>query len=363
MGIGNLLGFSWGAGSTELPNIFPLAISQANFVSIDIENIYRKILTDMFERTSGLNDDDQALLWDNCLASECSYGLISLLACAMAEKKELFLVIDPATKVLRKASATEIQTIRSSYEKKAEPVKLAGVGIGVFISFKNYHVVDMIRVYSALEFCTVASLNKTMNTAKSLQIKIDGLRGSVSMADSSVAIAQAQTMAKALGEGKDIMTDSKDIIEALQPDLSPTKASMELLNEKRAFYLNMPASYITGVLNSGLGDTGQADVKAVERGLKVYFFQIGKPVCNALFEKKVEFRTEDFQLISTGLEAMKTFDLTSDEYMASENKLKTVNKLFGLPIDTKGGPPEPTTPPVDPNVKPPAPGAQGGSGY
>jgi len=346
MGILNTLGFSWGNEDTELPNIFPLSIDEVSFVNIDVENIYRKILTDMFERTQGLSEDDQTMLWDNCLASESRDGLITLLAQSMAGKKELFLVLDQSTKVLRKATQDEMAQIREDYKSRNESK------VGVYISFKNLSVTDMVKIYSALEYCTVASLNKTMNVAKSLQIKINGMRGSVANADSDVAITQGKAIAKGLGQGKDVMLDAQDEVAALQPDVSPTKTSMELLNQKRAFYLNMPASYITGILNGGLGDSGQADTKAVERGLKVYFFQIGKPVSKALFNKQVTFKTEDFQLISTGLEAMKTFDLTSDEFMAKENKLQTVNKLFGFPVETKGGPVEKPEPIPDPKVDP-----------
>jgi len=358
MSILGALGFNWGSEDTTLPDIFPLSIAKDKFVAIDVQNIYRKILTDMFERTDGLKDDETALLWDNCVASENRDGLITLLAKAMTAKADLFLVIDRSVNVIRKATAGEEQIIKESYKSKAEPVALEGAGKGIFITFKNYDVTDMITIYSALEYCTVGSLNKTMNVAKALQVKIKGLRGSVSMADSSVAITQGKTISQGLSDGKDIMLDAEDVVEALQPDLTPTKTSMDMLNQKRAWYLNMPASYITGILNGGLGDTGQADTKAVERGLKVYFFQIGKPVSKALFEREVTFRTEDFQLLDTGLNTLKTFEATSEQFMSAENKLKTVNKLFGFPPDTEGGPepeplPDPKAPPViDPKAKP-----------
>lgn len=328
-------GFLGGGSSPtdELPDIFPLGVLQKDFVEIDVENIYKKILTDVIERSQGLSDDDERLLWDNCLQSEKSYGLITLLAKAMSCKSELFLVV--AAGVLRKATAGEEAQIRKDYETQAQS------NVGLYISFARYTCTDMIRIYSALEYCTVSSLNKSMNLSKAIQIKIEQLRASVGLNDSAIAKAQAQTIAKSLKSGRDVLLDAKDSIETAAPDTTAAKASMDLFNQKRAFYLNLPSSYITGELNSGLGDTGQADSKAVERGLKGYFVSIVKPVCKALFKKDLDFKTEDYNSIESALETLKTFDITSDEYMSKENKLLVVNRLFGFDDDEAGGEPDP----------------------
>lgn len=335
--------FSWGSGggvADEMPDLFPLGIDQKLFVETEIKNIYSKILTDVVERTEGLGEDNIALMWDNCLASESRYGLISLLSCAMLNKTDIFLVLDKSTGVLREATAAEQAIIKADYKAQAES------STGVYISFKDYCRTDMIRVYSCLEYCTVASLNKTMNLSKAVQIKINDLRGSVALIDAEKAKAQAKLIADALKAGKDCYMDAKDVIETAVPNIDPTKASMELLNQKRAFYLNMPASYITGELNSGLGDTGQADAKATERGLRGYFVSIIKPVCKALFGKELTFKSEDFLQLATNIEALKTFDLVSEEFMSAETKLELVNKLFGLPEGTAGGPKDVTPAPI-----------------
>lgn len=349
--------FSWGSdsNSAEMPNIFPLSIEQASFVKIDVLTIYRKILTDVLERSQGLTDDEQALLWDNCLASESAAGLVTMLACAMSERAELFLVYDKAIPLIRKATDTEKEQIKADYKVKAES------SAGVYISFKNYEVADMIRLYSGVEYCSVGALYKGMNVSKALQLKIHDLRASTGLIDKAEVKAQALAMAKGLGEGKDIMSDAKDVIELAKPDLTATTSSMELTNQKRSFYLNLPASYITGVLNGGLGDSGQADAKAIERGLKGYFYSIIKPACKAIFAKDLEFKSDDFMQLATALEALKTFDVTSDAHMSAENKTGVINKLFGFDPEEKGDEtkpePTPTTPPKDPPAKPPEPGA------
>lgn len=342
MGFADIFKFgSSGVSTEEIPNLFPLSVTDLEFIKIDVASIYSKILTDVAERSQGLSDDEQVLLWDNCLASESSDGLITLLSRAMYDKAELFLVYDKAVGVIRKATDAEATQIKADYKRQAESK------VGTFVSFKNYKRTDMLKVYSALEYCTVNALNKSMNLARAVQIKISDLRASVSLADSSEAKAQAVNIAKALKDGKDVLLDSKDILDLLKPDLTSAKSSMELINEKRSFYLNLPSSYITGVLNSGLGDTGQADAKAIDRGLKGYFVSIMKPVCKSLFGKDLDFKSDDFQQLSTNLEVLKTFELTSEEFMSAENKLRIVNKIFGFPENEKGGPKEepPATPP------------------
>lgn len=359
--LANLFSFGNRVTSEEMPILFELGIRQADFVNIDTVVIYSKILTDVFTRSVGLTEDHEVTLWDNCLASESAEGLITRIAKAMNEKSELILKYDPATKLLFVPKNEEVSAIKAAYEK---PVGEDGKAIElpknvVYISFKNAHRADLVRTYSALEYCTVAALNKAMNVAKAIQFKLDNLRASTSSIDSNDVKAQAVKIANGLKEGKDVMLDAKDILDMLKPDLEATKAGMELINQKRSFYLGMPASYITGILNSGLGDSGKADSKAIERGLRVYFYSIARPVCKALFGVNLEFKSEDFDLIDTALNVLRTFESTSNEFLSKENKTIIVNRAFGLGDDEEGDEPEaPTDPvngkPVDPNAPPAA---------
>lgn len=344
----------------ELPNLYPLSVLEKDFISIDLMNIYAKILTDVLERTQGLSDDFQGALWDNCLKSESSDGLVTLLSKAMAAKQDLYLVwTGTPLKVLRKATADEQSKIRLDYEKQAKS------NVGTYISFKNYTRTDMLLLYSALEYCTIDGLNKNMNISKAVQFKMNDLRSSVGLTDSSQAKAQALAMAQGLALGKDLVLDAKDIIETAKPDLVSTQTSLAMINEKRSFYLGMPASYITGVAPKGLGDSGEGDSKAVERGLKNYFFSIVRPVLESIFGAKTTFKSEDFRNLNASLEAMKVFELTSDELMSQDNKRIIINKLFGLPEDEMGDEPEEpvvqiqpgqrdVTPPPPPEKKPAA---------
>lgn len=310
------------SGSAYLPDIFPMSIAQTEFVQTDVENIFAKILTDVVERTQGIPEDVLPLLWDNCLQSEASFGLITLISKAMTNKEELFLVYREG--ILRRATHEEMLQIKSDYEKKAQS------SVGIYISFRNYLRADMIRFYSALEYCAVASLNKQMNLSKAVQYKYNKLRETVSLIDKKDVFDQAVNIANNLAAGKDIMLDAGDKIETAVPNLEATKESILFLDSKRCFYLGMPMSYVSGELNGGLGDSGQADARAVERGLKNYYFSVIKPVVEAIFKIKLTFKSENFQQVATALEALKTFDLISDSYLSAENKTLLIDKLLDL---------------------------------
>jgi hypothetical protein len=323
MNLSTIFGFGTGRNSSEdeLPELFPLLVKETDFIKTDVMNIFSKILTDVAERTDGLKDEDSQLLFDNCLKSSSQEGLITMLAKAMFEKKDLFLIYDRAIKVIREATTLEMQEIRASYSVKAEPANIDGKR-GVYISFRNFHISDMVKIYSALEYCTAGSLNKQMNLANSIQIKISKLRDSVSLADSAKAEEQALKIAKSLKSGKSTLLDAADSIETGDADAAPAKASSEYIARKLSFYLGLPAAYILGEQTGGLNSTGEIDQRAVERGLKKYYFSILKPAYEAIFEIKPKYKSQDFRQLTSGLETLKTFDISGDDYLTRDQKLR-----------------------------------------
>lgn len=338
---------------TELPEIFPFKFDINEFIAIDIAAIYTKILTDVVERTHGLTADQSALLWDNCLKSSKNDGLITMLSKAMSDKKDLFIVYMKEIDIVREATSDESQKIKDGYAKKAEKIVVEG-GVGIYISFKNYKRSDMLKLLSSLEYAAIGSLYKSMNLSKALQLKMSDLRASVGLDSSADAIAQAKIIAKALGEGKDILLGDKDAIVTATPELDSTKSSIAFLDSKRSFYLGLPASYITGEQTGGIGSTGEGDSKAIERGLKSYFFSIIKPVLEDLFGAKLKFKSSDFRQIDKGLLAIKTFQLVDESMLSLENKKKIVESLFDVDADdNKTAAPKPvgtgTTPPIAPS--------------
>ncbi len=362
--------FSWftksnkEVGESEIPSIFNLSIAPELFIRSDIINTYVKILTDVAERTHGIPEGSEPLLWDSCEQSESTHGLISLLAHAMFFQTDLFLVLAKTVKVLRKATSEEEAKIRADYKAHGKS------SVGVYISFKLYRRTEMLQIYSSFEYCVLASLNKTLNISKSVQFKINDLRASVSFNDSAIARAQAQSIAKAMKNGNDVLLDAKDMVTTAAPDTGPTEKAISFLDAKRAFILGLPLSYIVGEQTGGLNATGEADMRAVERGLRQYFVSIIRPVLNAIFNVSVEFKSQDFRQITSALEVLKTFDLTSNDNLSSESKQNIVARVFDLDPDeekkqieadakeaaknAKANPPP--APVVDPNAPPvPAP--------
>lgn len=324
--------FSFFSGKTvtedcELPDIYPLALQSDIFCKADIIATYTKILTDTLERTHGIPKKVVPLLWDNCVQSEGTDGLITLLVTAMVNKTELFLVFAKAVDILRVATEQEKAQIRADYKKSGESK------IGVYISFKNYRRTDMLQIYSALEYCILTSLHKTVNISKAVQIKISELRKSTSLADAGVGIAQAKSLAEALRRGSDVLLDAEDTITTATPNIDPTEKAIAFLDAKRAFVLDLPISYVSGLQTPGIGSTGEADMRAIERGLKQYFFSIVHPVLLALFAVDTEFKSQDFRQITSALESLKTFDLVSDEMMSKQAKHEIIARLFNLDED------------------------------
>ncbi len=325
MSLSSFFGFTaLTVSDSELPEIFPLPLKLKDFVDADVVTVYSKILTDCIDRTQGIPEDVAPLLWDNFLQNESSYGLISHLACAMATKSDLFLVYIPALKVLRLAEPEEEIRIEDDYAVRGQS------SVGVFVSFKNYKKTDMVKIYSNMEYCVVASLNKMMNLSKAIQFKMNDMRGGVSLTDSSVATNQAKAIAKGLSNGRDVIVDAKDEVITGTPDISSIKESIMFLDAKRSFYYGMPLSYINGEQTAGIGSTGEADMRAVERGLKQYFISIVNPVLEALFGISVTFKSNDFRQIGSALEALKSFELVSDDLMSREDKQLIIAKLFDL---------------------------------
>lgn len=317
----NLFGGSVDSDS-ELPEIFPFPIQNSEFVKIDVQTTYTKILTDTVARVHGLSVDQKRALWDSCVQTDANAGLITLLAEAMTEKKELFLVFKVG--VLRKATSDEERQIKEDYKAKGSSA------VGAWISFKVYKRTDMLKIYSGFEYCVISSLNKNLNISKSLQLKVSKLRQSVSLSDSAIAKASARSVAKALGDGKDVLLDSEDTIETATPDTTASEKSMVFLDAKRAFYLGLPLSYIAGEQTPGLNSTGEADTRAVERGLYQYYVSILEPVFKVLFNRDTKFKSLDFRQINSSLEVLKAFELVTDDLMTKEEKREIVARLFDL---------------------------------
>lgn len=349
-GFASLFSFGSSSNNTELPEIYPFPVLSKDFVSIDVTNIYARILTDVLERTEGIKEEDKPLLWDNCSASESADGLVTMLSKAMCDKTDLFLVFSKALSIIVKADRDQEAQIKADYKKDGKS------SAGIYITFKNYRRTDMVKLYSGLEYCSIASLSKSMNLSKAIQLKFTELRSSVGLTDSANAKSQALAIAEGLSKGKDILLDAKDEIVTATPDMTATQSSLDFIVKKQSFYLGMPVSWFGNGESTGISDTGKSNTKAIERGLRAYFFSIIKPCLDPLFDIKTTFKSENFEMIGAANETLTTFEATSNEIISLENKTEIMNKLYNLPDGSKGDKPEkievtpPAVPPVPPKV-------------
>lgn len=324
--------FNWGSsaetsgayltGSQQLPEIYPMPFGAEEFIRLDVTAVYVKILTDVVNRTVGIPEKYQSALWDNCLKSESQRGLISYLAYAMEQKADLFLVYREG--VIRQADQAEQQQIREDY------ARLAKSSVGIYVSFKNYQKTDVLKLYAAMEYKVLTSLDKTMSLAKAVQVKIDSLRSTVALIDSSIAASQALDIANNLKAGRDVMLDGKDMIETSDLDMTPTKEATLFIDGKRAHYLGFPLSYINGQLSTGIGSTGESDTLGVEQGLEPYYISIIKPVLLALFGIKTKFKSKNFRMIDVALNTLRSFELVGEDYLTLEVKRQIISNLFGI---------------------------------
>lgn len=321
---GKLMTGSKDSSNAGLPEIYAMSVKVGDFVKADVLATYRRILTDTAERTHGLKDEQWPLLWDSCVQTDSSHGLVTLLSEAMTNKDDLFVVYKPSLKVLRKADRSEEQQILADYKAHGESKA------GVWISFKDYRRTDLLRVYSQIEYCVMSSLYKSVNLARAVQVKINGIRASVGLTDSSVAVEQAKSIAEALRDGDDVMLDAGDDITTAKVDIDPAKEAIAFLDAKRAFHLSLPLAYISGLQTGGIGSTGDADARAVDRGLKQYFASIMQPVVERVFGEDVEYRPEDTRQVESGLEVIKGLELVSDDLLSRETKRLLVARSFDV---------------------------------
>lgn len=309
---------------TGIPSIFPLSCSLDKFVKQDMRATYLKILTDVLERTHGIPEDKIHLLQDSFVQTEGAKGLLSMLVEAIISRKEIFIVYK--NDVIRYADREEQKTIENDYASKGRS------SVGIWVSFRNYDQSEMLEIYSRLEYCIISSLNKTLGVSQAVQVKIDGLRSNVSLGDSEIAIEQGKAIADALSKGEDVLLDVKDLIETATPDVSSTDKAMIFVDGKKAWILGLPLSYINGEQTGGIGSTGEGDTRAIERGLKAFYYSIIKPVLFELMGIKTKFRSQDFRQMTSALDALRTFELSSGDIISIESMKEIMNRMLDLDI-------------------------------
>lgn len=311
--------FFWGifgknSESTELlKSPFKMCIEREKFCRIKTEILYEKILNRCYSRSQGATDEDKIRsLFDSAERSEAQRGLISLLADAMYYKKEVAIIYDSG--VARVASYKEKQQIQADYEKNSKSTK------GILVDFRKYDLTDLVIGYMSMIYDILTSMNTQTGLAKALQIKIHGLRGTVSLAGKDQPIEQAKQINESLIQGNSVLMDEKDNVEAMKLDSTSVESAMKLVYGQLAADIGMPLSFVNGELATGMSATGEADSNQQEEGLQDFFNSIFKPCCDKLYSWNLQFITDDWRWFSAmvgNLISVENSSLLTDEQKQS----------------------------------------------
>lgn len=332
--------------SFDNPYPFGERIAESVFVDYCLENIYRKILTDCYGKTKGIEVEHKKFYWDTAVKSygksNADKGLITMLAKAMATKQDLYLVYK--SDVLRNADNQESEFIREAFNNESRlngqsPWQSPGQSPGgqspwqspeqcpgYWFSFREYTLSDILKVLYTFQYIILGSTYTNMNVAKAVQLKINDLRKLVSDNDKANPLKQGTDLVAALKEGKSVMLDAADKIEHAVVEMEPTDVAVKFINGMIAFYLNAPLSYVNGQLAQGISTTGESDGIAVERCLESFFNSVFKPVSDEIFKSDITFVSDDWRKLGAVANIIPVIESTT--LIDDEKKRKLVEELF-----------------------------------
>ncbi len=307
-----------GAVITDLVNPYQLEIEKDKFVEFQTSLLYQKILKRCYAKSKGLTPDEARNLWDSVELSNAQYGTITLISDAMTKCKELLLVNDSG--IVRVATTEEADEIKKAYENGKTLDKK------VYMNFSKYTMSEIIKVYMCLIYDIMGGAKTNLGLAKSLQMKLADLRKTVSASASEDVKTQAQAIAEALKNGKSVAVDAGDTIETTQLQTQQITDGLKLVYGCLASILGVSTSFICGELTSGMAVTGEADVNANEDGIKDFFYSVFKPIHEKLFNKKIEFVTDNWRKVKEFAQVIPYIE--SAIYATEEQKKEFFDYIF-----------------------------------
>lgn len=303
---------------TDLANPYKLEIDRKEFVNFKTAVLYQKILKRCYAKSGGLTGEEAQNLWDSVELGNAQYGIISMIADAMTKKKELILVNDSG--IVRIADIKEAEEIKKDYAEKAKSSK------GVYMNFQKYTLTDIIKIYMDLVFDIMGGVKVNLGIGKALQYKIADMRKLIGVSSSADPSAVAKAVVEALKNGKSVAIDGQDNILTTPLQTAPVVEGMKLIYGLLASELGVSTSFVAGELTSGMAVTGEADVNANEEGIKDFFISVYKPVISKLFNKKIEFRSDNWRKLTQYASVIPYIE--SSLYMDEEQKKKFFNFIF-----------------------------------
>lgn len=313
--------------TSTLPVLWDVQLRASLYTEIQLRSIYARILSEVFARSYKIPDAFRSLLRDS-MEGGGQRGLIEHIVCAMANQSELILKYEAG--ILHVPEYNERRKIIDEWKRVNKPQQT------LYLSFQNYHKTTMLRQYLLHKYLLLCTQHKALNLSASLLIKIADLRKSVALNDSTPAKDQAREIAQALLDGAPALLDVEDMIELPKPDMSVLKEVAEDVHSEISLILGLPISWVAGIQKTGLGDSGDADARAIERGLEPYFWESAYPSFRLLFDNTLRFKTEDYRNVSQALEAMRTFQLDDGQLLPKELQQRILYQLLDIQEEPPG---------------------------
>lgn len=298
--------------------VFPLAFSdeKVSFPKAFVFELFRKILTDCYDRSTDFPEKHQTALWDSVVSTQAQKGLISLLALHMTNKTaDVYIKLDNG--IVRECTQQEKEIIDKDPSGKN----------GIKLNFASFHRSTILLILAALVEALLKNANAGLKLSQSLLLKINALRQSVADLNAQSVIEQAKAIAKGIKEGKGALLDGEDKTELTNFDPEPMEQALEVLYGLMSMMSGLPRAYVAGQMTSGLNATGEADEMAVERGLRFYFNSIFKPVCDLLFGCKLVYKTSNWRKFAEIAGQLPTLEMT--ELISKEIKERLIKEVVG----------------------------------
>ena len=306
----------------DLTAPFKLVMTEGNFVSTETKELFKNLLIECYNKSTGLKEKHASAMWDNFdrLNDKTTAGFIGLIAEAMTEKTIVYIVYDNTTGVIRKATSQEQAEIRKDYKEKAKS------SIGIMANFTKYDKADIIKLYYTLLYNVVDGLNVSINVMKAIKYLADKLREKISKASSEDIIKQAKEIVQNLTEGKPVLLDANDKLESTTIDVKPVESAVDFICGRIAGEMRVSLSYVNGKMTSGISSTGEADEQANERGIEIIFNSIFKPCADSLFNANIKFVSDNYHRLKAYSSILPTIE--SSDIIEEQQKEEFVKEMF-----------------------------------
>lgn len=320
--------FNFGHRPQETPTDFELGLKFALpvpsgnahrgviFAEVFVFELFRKILTDCYDKAADFPKDKQQALWDSVVSTQAPKGLMSLLAQYMVQKQpDAYIKLDNG--FVRQATQAEREEIDKDPTGKH----------GIKLDFSKFHRATILLILAALVELLLNTANAGLNLSRSILLKIKDLRQSVADLNAQDVIAQAKSIKEGILKGSGALLDAGDGADLTQFDPEPMEQALEVLFGLMSLITGLPRAYVSGELTSGLNATGDADEQAIERGLRFYFNSIFKPVCDTLFGCNLVYKTSNWRKFAEIAAQLPTLEMT--ELISKETKEALLKEVLG----------------------------------